>query len=106
LKEHGDARPFLEPVDSVGLGLLHYNNIVRTPMDLSTVERKLISSNPSQPDPIPENPRYLGVEGLIDDVQLIVSNCVLFNGVEGFISYSAWAIEDFFVEQMKSLPGK
>ncbi|KAJ7688197.1 hypothetical protein B0H14DRAFT_3533478 [Mycena olivaceomarginata] len=56
LKKQKDAPPFLHPVDPFALGIPHYHSIVRNPMDLSTIEQKLASSNPSKPDPNAETP--------------------------------------------------
>ncbi|KAJ6574863.1 Bromodomain-containing protein [Mycena capillaripes] len=104
LKKQKDAPPFLYPVDPVALGILHYPSIVRTPMDLSTVERKLNSSNPSKPDPNPENPRYLNTDEFVADVRLIFKNCLLFNGPEHPISTMAQRLEEVFDKQIKNLP--
>ncbi|KAJ7139884.1 Bromodomain-containing protein [Mycena epipterygia] len=104
LKKQKDAPPFLHPVDPVALNIPHYPSIVRTPMDLSTIERKLVSSNPSKPDSNPENPRYLSADEFIADVRLIVKNCVLFNGADHPISSMARRVEEVFDKQIKNLP--
>ncbi|KAJ7939870.1 Bromodomain-containing protein, partial [Mycena leptocephala] len=104
LKKQKDASPFLHPVDAVGLNIPHYPSIVRTPMDLSTVERKLNSSNPTKPDPNLENSRYLSTDDFIADVRLIVQNCVLFNGGDHPISMMAGRLEQVFNKQIKNLP--
>ncbi|KAJ7107661.1 Bromodomain-containing protein, partial [Mycena crocata] len=104
LKKQKDAPPFLHPVDPVALNIPHYPSIVRTPMDLSTIERKLISSNPSKLDPNPENPRYVSTDDFIADVRLIVKNCVLFNGADHPISAMARRVEEVFDKQIKNLP--
>ncbi|KAJ6519584.1 hypothetical protein C8R45DRAFT_1057985 [Mycena sanguinolenta] len=104
LKKHKDAFPFLNPVDPVALGIPHYPTIVRTPMDLSTVERKLNCSNPSKPDPNPENPRYTTSDEFIADVRLIFKNCLLFNGADHPISAKAQHVEEVFDKTMKNLP--
>ncbi|KAJ7492861.1 Bromodomain-containing protein [Mycena latifolia] len=104
LKKQKDAPPFLTPVDPVALNIPHYTSIVRTPMDLSTIERKLTSSNPSKPDPNPENPRYFSTDEFIADVRLIVKNCVLFNGADHPISAMARRLEEVFDKQIKNLP--
>ncbi|KAJ6604412.1 Bromodomain-containing protein [Mycena vulgaris] len=104
LKKQKDAPPFLTPVDPVALNIPHYLSIVRTPMDLGTIERKLTCSNPSKPDPNPENPRYLSTDEFIADVRLIVKNCVLFNGADHPISAMAQRVEEVFDKQIKNLP--
>ncbi|KAF8213316.1 Bromodomain-containing protein [Mycena galopus ATCC 62051] len=104
LKKQKDAPPFLHPVDPVALGIPHYLTIVRTPMDLSTIERKLNSSNPSKPDPNPENPRYTSADEFINDVRMIGKNCLLFNGADHPISAMAQRLEEVFDKQIKNLP--
>ncbi|KAJ7275282.1 Bromodomain-containing protein [Mycena haematopus] len=104
LKKHKDAAPFLHPVDPAALGIPHYPTIVRTPMDLSTIERKLNSSNPSKPDPNPENPRYFSADEFIADVRLVGKNCLLFNGADHPISAKAQHLEEVFEKQIKNLP--
>ncbi|KAJ7102170.1 bromodomain-containing protein [Mycena belliarum] len=104
LKKQKDAPPFLAAVDPVALNIPHYTSIVRTPMDLGTIERKLVSSNPSKPDPNPENPRYFSTDEFIADVRLVVKNCVLFNGADHPISAMARRLEEVFDKQIKNLP--
>lgn len=50
LKAQTEATEFLHPVDYEGLGLYDYPTIVKTPMDLSNVERKLIGGQYSEFD--------------------------------------------------------
>lgn len=54
-------------VIKIAYGLLDYPTIVKTPMDLGTVQTKL------------NNGQYLYVEDMIDDIQLIWDNCKLYN---------------------------
>ncbi|KAJ7071264.1 Bromodomain-containing protein [Mycena amicta] len=104
LKKLKDAPPFLHPVDPVALAIPHYPTIVRNPMDLSTIERKLVSSNPSKPDPNPENPRYASTDDFVADVRLIIKNCILFNGPEHPVTAMVHRIEEVFDKQIKNLP--
>lgn len=41
LKKNPNAIPFLEPVDPKKSGASHYFDIIKDPMDLSTIERNL-----------------------------------------------------------------
>jgi bromodomain-containing factor 1 len=104
LKKQKDAPPFLHPVDPFALGIPHYHSIVRNPMDLSTIEQKLASSNPSKPDPNAETPCYLSSDEFIADVRLVVKNCLLFNGADNPISAMAQRLEEVFDKQIKNLP--
>ncbi|KAI5991495.1 hypothetical protein EDD15DRAFT_2447662 [Pisolithus albus] len=69
LRKLKDAAPFLHPVDPIALNIPHYPSIIKNPMDLSTIERKLMSSNPTKPDPNPNNPRYNSADEFIADVR-------------------------------------
>jgi hypothetical protein len=37
LKKNKNSWPFKEPVDSIALGIPHYSDIIKNPMDLKTV---------------------------------------------------------------------
>ena len=50
----------------------NYYKIITHPMDLSTIKTKLLPHHPHH---------YKNVSELVDDVQLIFSNCALFNPV-------------------------
>ncbi|KAF9480452.1 Bromodomain-containing protein [Pholiota conissans] len=104
LKKLKDSGPFLRPVDPIALNIPHYPSIVKTPMDFSTIERKLNSSNPAKPDPNPYNPRYHNADEFIADVRLMVSNAVLFNGPDHVVATMGKRMEDVFDKQMKHLP--
>jgi hypothetical protein len=62
-----EAGPFLEPVDWRGLELFDYPDIVKNPMDLGTVKRKL------------ERQQYQNAAECAEDVRLVWKNCMLFN---------------------------
>ena len=65
------AKLFLEPVDYETLGLKNYLEIIKEPMDLSTVKKRI--------------PTYTKVEQFKDDLQLIWSNCKKYNVPESVI---------------------
>ncbi|KAJ7597274.1 hypothetical protein C8J56DRAFT_882775 [Mycena floridula] len=104
LKKVKDAAPFLRPVDAVALNIPHYPITIKNPMDFSTVERKLASSNPARPDPNPQNPRYHNADEFISDVRLIFQNCITFNGPDHVISLMGKRVEEVFDKQLKHLP--
>ncbi|RKP38764.1 Bromodomain-containing protein, partial [Dimargaris cristalligena] len=92
MKRHRDAGPFLEPVDPVKLNIPDYTSIVKNPMDISTVEKKLTSG------------QYADVSRFISDVELIFANCVLYNGSESVIAKMAQSLERLFNNQVKKIP--
>ncbi|KAJ2685254.1 hypothetical protein GGH99_003813, partial [Coemansia sp. RSA 1285] len=67
LKRDASAWPFLKPVDPVALGIPTYFDIVKNPMDLSTVQKKLAKK------------AYVWAADFVADIQLIVDDCFLFN---------------------------
>ena len=64
------AAPFLEPLDPVALGLYDYFAIVRRPMDLGTVERRLAAAE------------YDGPAAFVAELRLVFDNAMLYNPVE------------------------
>lgn len=60
---------FHSPVDPVALNIPEYPNIIKHPMDLSTVQKKL------------RNKSYATIQDFDEDMRLIWSNAMLFNGV-------------------------
>lgn len=104
LRRLKEAGPFLHPVDIVGLNIPHYPSIVKHPMDLSTVDRKLASSNPQKIDPNPSSPRYYNTDEFIADVRLIFGNALAFNGNEHPVYLMGKRVEDVFDKQIKQMP--
>ncbi|KAF8529475.1 Bromodomain-containing protein [Gautieria morchelliformis] len=102
LKKGKDAVPFLHPVDHIALGIPHYVNVIKHPMDLSTVERKVQSSNPAKPDPNLANPRYRNADEFVHDIKLIFSNTVTFNGPDHVVSLMGKRLEAQFDKAPKA----
>mmetsp|Transcript_22341 Transcript_22341/g.67999 ORF Transcript_22341/g.67999 Transcript_22341/m.67999 type:complete len:191 (+) Transcript_22341:2100-2672(+) len=63
-----NAKVFAEPVDWRGLGLHDYPQIVKHPMDIGTVQRKLR-----------EGKYNSSLDAVVDDVQLVWANAMLYN---------------------------
>ncbi|KAI8974697.1 Bromodomain-containing protein [Pilobolus umbonatus] len=92
LKKHRDAGPFLHPVDYVKLNVPDYPKIIKHPMDLSTVDRKLNSGE------------YDTVEDFIADIRLVFNNCFKFNGPEAMISMLCQNVESAFEKSLRQMP--
>lgn len=92
LKRHRDAGAFLQPVDPVALRIPDYPTVVKNPMDLSTVERKL------------NNLEYDTVDDFVQDVNLIFANCYLYNGRESPIAIFASNLESAFTSSLRYMP--
>ncbi|CAO3573197.1 unnamed protein product [Mortierella alpina] len=92
LKKNRDAPAFLLPVDPVLLNIPDYPQVVKHPMDLSTVERKL------------NNVEYETVDDFVSDISLIFSNCYLYNGRELPVSICAANLETAFNRLLRRMP--
>ncbi|KAJ1914217.1 hypothetical protein IWQ60_008893 [Tieghemiomyces parasiticus] len=92
LQAHPSAAPFLQPVDPIALGIPHYTKIVRHPMDLSTIERKLLKPGVYKD--------YVAVRA---DVDLMLSNCFVFNPPGNPVHDTGRALETFFSKLWNSL---
>ena len=73
LERKPESAEFKKPVDYVGLGLTDYTTIIKKPMDLSTVKKKVRVS------------AYQNIAEAIDDLTLIWENCKTYNPEEHYI---------------------
>ncbi|CDO92156.1 unnamed protein product [Kluyveromyces dobzhanskii CBS 2104] len=94
VKRLKDAKPFTKPVDPVALNIPLYFNHVPRPMDLSTIERKLNLD------------AYETPEQVVDDFNLMVDNCIKFNGEKAVIAQMARNIQASFEKHMLNMPSK
>ncbi|KAJ3144796.1 hypothetical protein HDU89_007760 [Geranomyces variabilis] len=93
LCKHASAWPFKTPVDPVLVGAPDYFDVVKRPMDLSTVERKLASH------------QYSEVQDFADDVQLMLNNCFLYNPPTNTVHQLGKSLEGYFSLQLnKAFP--
>ena len=63
---------FHKPVDPIELGIPNYFNVIKHPMDFSTIKKKLNKTC------------YTNFKEFSDDMNLVFNNCYLFNGTESF----------------------
>jgi hypothetical protein len=67
LKNSRTSWPFREPVDPIALGIPHYTEIIKEPMDLSTIENNLRTN------------QYVTPTQFHADVSKIINNSYTFN---------------------------
>jgi len=90
-KHSGYAWPFYKPVDSEKLGLHDYHKIIKKPMDMGTVKRKL------------DNQEYRTIGEFKASVGLIFQNCRQYNPPEHDVTGMANKLEAVFIEQCRHL---
>ena len=84
---------FLQPVDVVALRIPDYPTIVREPMDLGTIEKKLDASS------------YATTEEFVADVKLVWYNARLYNPVGSVVHEAARVLEKAFDDRLEALVG-
>ncbi|KAK9815856.1 hypothetical protein WJX72_010824 [[Myrmecia] bisecta] len=70
-----DAEPFSTPVDAEAMGLDDYHEIVQQPMDLGTIQKRLLPGRKQGWGTIV----YKSTQEVQDDVNLVWHNCRLYN---------------------------
>lgn len=80
----GYAWPFYKPVDAELLGLHDYHDIIKKPMDLSTVKQKM------------DNREYRTGQEFASDVRLIFTNCYKYNPADHDVVIMARKLQDVF----------
>ncbi|CAK7236521.1 histone acetyltransferase [Sporothrix curviconia] len=90
LQNHQSAWPFLVPVNRDDVA--DYYEVIKEPMDLSTMESKL------------EADQYTTPEDFIHDAKLIFSNCRKYNSENTPYTKSANKLEKYMWQQIKAIP--
>ena len=93
VKRVQSSLPFRQPVDYVALNIPSYPTIVKTPMDLRTLEENLKAN------------KYPTVDAFVADFNLIVENCRTFNGPDHSITKLANEMQKAFQKQCDKVPG-
>jgi len=87
-----DAEPFREAVDWKSLGLFDYPQIIKKPMDLSTVKRRIESQK-----------EYNTLHDAADDIRLIWNNCIQYNADESDFNILAQNFKKRFEDKFAKL---
>ncbi|EPQ30145.1 uncharacterized protein PFL1_02262 [Pseudozyma flocculosa PF-1] len=119
LKNRREALAFLRPVDPVAMGVPHYPQVIRNPMDLGTIDIKLaLTAMVLKPNAKPSEKVKAAAEWKLDpsrdyyrnlrqfdaDVRLVFSNCATFNGPDSPFTESARVLEAAHDKYMKDAP--
>jgi len=88
---HRHAWPFKQPVDPVALGIPDYFLVIKNPMDLGTIRKKLNTS------------QYRTTEEFIADVQLVFDNACTYNRPDSDVFLMAEVLKKQFDEKIKTL---
>uniref|UniRef100_A0A8C9S604 Bromodomain-containing protein 2 n=1 Tax=Scleropages formosus TaxID=113540 RepID=A0A8C9S604_SCLFO len=86
------AWPFYKPVDASSLGLHDYHDIIKHPMDLSTIKRKM------------DNREYRDAQQFAADVRLMFSNCYKYNPPDHDVVAMARKLQDVFEFRFAKMP--
>jgi bromodomain-containing factor 1 len=86
------ALAFKDPVDHVALNIPTYPDLVKTPMDLSTMENKL-----------KEN-RYTYIKDFMADLDQMIVNSELFNNKQHPVTQAGYNLRAYFLKGMGKMP--
>ncbi|XP_058258798.1 bromodomain testis-specific protein isoform X2 [Hemibagrus wyckioides] len=92
LWRHQFSWPFRHPVDAVQLNLPDYYTIIKNPMDLNTIKRRL------------ENNYYWKAMECVEDFNTMFTNCYVYNRPGDDIVLMAQALEKLFLEKVSEMP--
>ncbi|XP_033491766.2 uncharacterized protein LOC117262755 [Epinephelus lanceolatus] len=88
---HTLSAPFHEPVSVLAR---NYYQIIKRPIDLSLIRRKLDKSNTLH---------YFTAEQFVDDVLLMFKNCATFNYPDSEVAQAGRSLEVFFLDKLKEI---
>lgn len=83
------TQQFRQPVDPVRDGVENYLEIIKNPVDLSTMKKKL------------NDGVYKSVQQFSDDIHLMYQNSLQFNGNGSMLTYIAADIEKWYQSRLK-----
>ncbi|KAM4717836.1 bromodomain-containing protein 4 isoform 2-T2 [Anableps anableps] len=92
LWKHQYAWPFHSPVDAIKLNLPDYYTIIKTPMDMGTIKKRL------------ENSYYWNAQECIQDFNTMFTNCYIYNKPGDDIVLMAEALEKAFLQKVAEMP--
>ncbi|KRX89497.1 Bromodomain-containing protein 2 [Trichinella pseudospiralis] len=91
---HKHSWPFSKPVDAAKLNLVDYHDIIKRPMDLGTIEKRL------------RNCYYYSSQQSMQDFMTMFTNCYTYNPPGSDIVVMAQALEKVFLEKIAHMPSE
>uniref|UniRef100_A0A672NX96 Bromodomain-containing protein 3-like n=1 Tax=Sinocyclocheilus grahami TaxID=75366 RepID=A0A672NX96_SINGR len=92
LWKHQFAWPFYTPVDAIKLSLPDYHKIIKNPMDMGTIKKRL------------ENNYYWTAGECMQDFNTMFTNCYIYNKPTDDIVLMAQALEKIFLQKVAQMP--
>ncbi|XP_044138565.1 bromodomain-containing protein 3 isoform X1 [Bufo gargarizans] len=92
LWKHQFAWPFYQPVDCIKLSLPDYHKIIKNPMDMGTIKKRL------------ENNYYWSANECMQDFNTMFTNCYIYNKSTDDIVLMAQALEKIFLQKVAQMP--
>ena len=92
LWNHQISTPFKQPVDAVKLNLPDYHTIIKHPMDMGTIKKRL------------EQGYYSKAEQCIQDFQQMFTNCYTYNPPQHVVYQWGQKLEKMFVTHLAKMP--
>ncbi|KAK3705141.1 hypothetical protein RRG08_005530 [Elysia crispata] len=91
-KHQSYAWPFLKPVDAEALGLPDYYDIIKKPMDLGTVKKKM------------DERQYRSASEFAEDVRQIFQNCYRYNPQDSDVAKMGRKLQEVFEVKYARMP--
>ncbi|XP_016519725.1 bromodomain-containing protein 3-like isoform X2 [Poecilia formosa] len=92
LWKHQFAWPFYQPVDAIKLCLWDYHKVIKNPMDMGTIQKKMDKGEYSDP------------QSFATDVRLMFSNCYKYNPPDHEVVAMARKLQDVFEMRFAKIP--
>ncbi|XP_036413426.1 bromodomain-containing protein 3-like isoform X2 [Colossoma macropomum] len=92
LWKHQFSWPFQAPVDAIKLRLPDYYKIIKNPMDMGTIKKRL------------ENGFYWNAQECIQDFNTMFTNCYIYNKPGDDIVMMAEGLEKLFLQKISEMP--
>ncbi|NWH43402.1 BRDT protein, partial [Fregata magnificens] len=89
---HNFSWPFHQPVDAAALNLPDYYSIIKKPMDLSTIKKRL------------EHNYYTKAAECIEDFKTMFLNCYIYNKPGDDVVFMAQELEKVFTQKIAQMP--